>query len=324
MAELHLSWLGLILLGVVRFTSCQVHSRIVGGVDTTPGQYPWQVSITYNNDPVCGGSLISAQYVLSAAHCFPDDHVTSGYAVKAGVNQLNSLEDSQLVSVDVVKKYPYYSEDSSSGDLALVHLANPVTTSATVAPISLPSSGVQFPPGYKCIVTGWGHIRRGVTLPNPKTMQAGEVALISRQTCNCLYHIQPSSDTLSSIQQDMICAGSAQGTVDACQGDSGGPLACYVDNQYYLAGVISWGDECGAANRPGVYIMVSVYADWIKGIVPDAQFNTFTVNPPESTENDSGCVGADGNFYPNGASIVIMTIFTLPLYWLTAYILTDL
>ena len=47
-------------------------SRIVGGTNATMAEFPHQVLI-YVDGSMCGGSLISSQYVLTAAHCVVDD-----------------------------------------------------------------------------------------------------------------------------------------------------------------------------------------------------------------------------------------------------------
>ncbi|OCT56691.1 hypothetical protein XELAEV_18004558mg [Xenopus laevis] len=322
--------LSLFLMAVVHLEPSRsqegVQSRIAGGENATPGKFPWQVSLRYNGRHVCGASLISSNYILTAAHCFPSDHLMSDYKVYLGVLQLEvPTLDSQLLSLKEIIIHPSYSHDTSTGDVALAALDPPATFSNVVQPIPLPDENVQFPIGMNCQVTGWGNIQQGVSLPGSKTLQVGNVKIISRQTCNCLYHINPSSDSLGSVQQDMICAGSAAGSVDACQGDSGGPLTCTVNNQPYLAAVVSWGDECGAPNRPGVYILISLYSSWIRSIDPSATVQYFTVDIPSDPQNNSGCVGADGQFYPNpnGASIFLVTFAALPFYWLTTYILSD-
>ncbi|KAM9305343.1 prostasin [Gastrophryne carolinensis] len=309
--------------------SCQnpIHSRIVGGENADIATYPWQVNIKYQGDPACGGSLISSQWVVTACHCFPAEHALSDYDVVAGTTNLDPTDSGAQVGfiVDVIKN-PNYNPNSYSYDVALVKLNTAFTLSSTVSPVKLPAAGVQIPAGLGCTITGWGNIRHSDPLPNPKHLQAGRVTVISRATCNCLYQIPP-QNSITSIQSDMMCAGSVEGSVDACQGDSGGPLACYVQSNWYLVGVVSWGDECGVANRPGVYIAIVAYTDWIKSYVPEAQVEDFTVDQTPTPDNPDGCRAADGIIYPypsSGATTVLATFIALPLYWLTAYLLTNL
>ncbi|XP_017491736.1 PREDICTED: transmembrane protease serine 11F-like [Rhagoletis zephyria] len=61
----------------------------------------------------------------------------------------------------------------------------------------------------------------------------------------------------------MFCAGYMDESVDACDGDSGGPLICHDEDGETLYGIISWGQHCGYANKPGVYVRVEKYVDWI-------------------------------------------------------------
>lgn len=108
------------------------------------------------------------------------------------------------------------------------------------------------------------------------TLRAAEVPLMSRETCN-----QPIVYN-SSITEGMFCAGFLDEHTDACDGDSGGPLACTeggniikysllnflmnpfcVSDSETLFGIISWGDHCGGVNKPGVYVKVDHYIDWI-------------------------------------------------------------
>ncbi|XP_056389833.1 prostasin [Hyla sarda] len=317
----------MLLLGALNLASAQILNRIVGGQNGNIQDFPWQASLRYQSLHACGASILSAQYVLTAAHCFPTEHSDADYDVIVGTTSL-SVPDASIQTIMVEKSYknPGYSEDVYSFDIAVVKLKSPISFSSSVQPIRLPSANVQFPAGMKCKISGWGHVKPSVPLASPQTLQVGQVILISRRTCNCLYHINPSANTLSSIQQDMICAGTVDGSVDACQGDSGGPLSCNTNSKWYQVGVVSWGEECGTPNRPGVYIATSAYIDWIKSIVPDVQVDDFTVDASPEPDNEGGCIAADGQTYPypNSASAVIVTLGMLPLYWMTAYFLTDL
>lgn len=44
--------------------------RIVGGVNSVEGEWPWQVSLHFSGNLYCGASVLSSDWLISAAHCF--------------------------------------------------------------------------------------------------------------------------------------------------------------------------------------------------------------------------------------------------------------
>ncbi|XP_044870439.1 prostasin-like [Mauremys mutica] len=248
--------------------------RVVGGNDADYGSWPWQVSIREGSNHICGGSLIAESWVVSAAHCFNGNK--SAYHVNLGEYQLMNPSES-LVSIPVkeIYRHPSYTEMRSSGDIALVELETPVSFNSVIRPICLPVSSVEFPTGMECWVTGWGHTQYGGSLTAPQTLKEVQVPLIDRDACNTLFNNGSYPDDppgIDPIKQDMICAGYPEGKKDACQGDSGGPLACNLNSAWLLAGVVSWGVECACPNRPGVYILLPPYADWIQCCISTKPF----------------------------------------------------
>ncbi|KAM4624489.1 serine protease 33 [Polymixia lowei] len=250
-------------------------NRIVGGVDAAVGAWPWQVDIQMESSGqlrhVCGGSIISEFWVLSAAHCFPNPFDVGSYIIYAGRYQLNNVNLHQSEHrVSRVAIPTGYVEPNQGKDLALVRLSTPVVWSDHIHPVCLPESGTLFPGGLSCYVTGWGNIRDNVPLPGVGTLQEVQVPIISQSSCQDMYSLNP-SDTVN-ILYDMICAGYQEGGKDACQGDSGGPLVCQMVNGTWVqAGVVSFGLRCAQANQPGVYAKVSTFSDFIRRNVPEIQ-----------------------------------------------------
>uniref|UniRef100_A0A452UEB8 Serine protease 8 n=1 Tax=Ursus maritimus TaxID=29073 RepID=A0A452UEB8_URSMA len=200
------------------------------------------------------------------------EHLKEDYEIKLGAHQLDSYSpEAEVRMVAEVIPHTSYNQEGSPGDIALLRLSRPVTFSRYIRPICLPAANASFPNGLQCTVTGWASSAPPVSLLAPRQLQQLEVPLISRETCNCLYNIDAKPEEPHFIQQDMLCAGYVKGGKDACQGDSGGPLSCPVGGLWYLAGIVSWGDACGAPNRPGVYTLTSSYASWIHYQVTELQ-----------------------------------------------------
>ncbi|XP_018533858.1 serine protease 33 [Lates calcarifer] len=247
-----------------------MENRIVGGMDAADGHWPWQVDVQRGTDGhICGGSIITENWILSAAHCFPNPSDVSSYIIYAGRYQLNGFnqhQSSHRVSQVVI---PYgYVEPHSGMDLALVQLSSPVTWSDHVRPVCLPASGTLFPSGMLCTVTGWGNIRDDVPLQGVGTLQEVQVPIVSQSSCQEMYQTNPTEQV--DILYDMICAGYQEGGKDSCQGDSGGPLVCQMVNGTWVqAGVVSFGLGCAHTNRPGVYTRLTSYSSFISDTIPE-------------------------------------------------------
>ena len=235
---------------------------IVNGNVVPIENHPYQIHIEWSQDGStysdwCGGTLVSSQWVVTAAHCLYIEINENCYQISSLVSDLRiSYGSSSIttypntVSVDNYYLHPNYDCTSFNNDIALMRLSQPVDMEkAGTLPLydftSQPSNGTPL------FVTGWGDTYFG-------SNQGSEVLLGAQVDVddNCLGY--PTSSISDAI---MFCAG--DGTVDSCQGDSGGPLVGNFNGVLYLTGVVSWGDGC-ASGYPGVYTRVSYYVDWIQ------------------------------------------------------------
>ncbi|XP_053561881.1 transmembrane protease serine 2 [Bombina bombina] len=230
-------------------------TRIVGGSQASIGEWPWQVSLQVNQKHVCGGSIISPNWIVTAAHCV-EGSLSSAYRWYVYAGTLTSQNfGSNYVRVNKIISHKDYDADTKNNDIALMQLSSDLTFSPTIGPVCLPNAGMPWAAGQTCWISGWGATFEGGS--SSSTLRAASVPLISPTTCN-----RPSVYN-GAITSAMICAGFIEGGVDSCQGDSGGPLVTRTDSLWWLVGDTSWGTGCANAYKPGVYGNMTVFAEWI-------------------------------------------------------------
>ncbi|XP_067294579.1 transmembrane protease serine 13b isoform X2 [Pseudorasbora parva] len=234
-----------------------VSTRIIGGNVSAEGQWPWQASLHFQGHHTCGGTLVAPDFIITAAHCFPNEspsyQVPSNWKVYIGL--VSQLRLPSPYYVNQIILHENYDPKTNNYDIALLKLARPASN---IQPVCLPVFGQTFSPSQLCWTTGFGVIRQGDDSSSTSLM-AVTVDLIDSSVCN-------SPNVYGGrITENMQCAGDLKGGRDSCQGDSGGPLVCKADEQWYLTGVTSWGDGCGKKNRPGIYSNVGRLLMWIYG-----------------------------------------------------------
>uniref|UniRef100_A0A3Q4BED3 Prothrombin n=1 Tax=Mola mola TaxID=94237 RepID=A0A3Q4BED3_MOLML len=251
--------------------------RVVGGSDAEVASAPWQVML-YRLKPqelLCGASLISNQWVLTAAHCILYPPWNKNYTVKDIVVRLGKHKRARyeqnverIMAIDKIIIHPKYNwREALNRDIALLHLRRPVTLSNEIHPICLPNKAVArmlMNTGYKGRVTGWGNLKENwnpASRSLPENLQQIHLPIVDEETCR--------SSTSIRITDNMFCAGykpedSQHG--DACEGDSGGPFVMKhpEQNRWYQMGIVSWGEGCDRDGKYGFYTHVFRLYRWLK------------------------------------------------------------
>ncbi len=277
---------------------------IVGGSQVSNiDSFPFQVELwnQLGGNPVdgffCGGVILDATHVATAAHCVFDEG--SGQAtppgqlhVLAGTNDLNQSgtdDTAAAASFD-----PRYDPTTNDYDMGVITLSQPLWSGTTPAldgttPIApVPPIPAADPMGFAAAgktatASGWGDTTQepvnGTPNPTyPTILRSVSVPVVSSPTCADNNHY---GGLGLGITPRMLCAGSTGH--DACFGDSGGPLVVLsqspgtTPDDYVLAGLVESGAGCGQPNLPGIYDRVA-----------DADVGTFiTSNPPQAPQQQS-------------------------------------
>lgn len=219
--------------------------KIINGFDLDITDAPYQVSIANSNVfHFCGGSLISPDTVLTAAHCVYNIQYYNVY-IQLGSSNLASGVG---MPISNVAYHHEYNPSTNHNDIALIRMRGSVDLSDKIQPIELASNDPA--PGTTALLSGWGIQAESNTQP-PRKLQGVYLSITSLKECRQAYgdHV---------IQNTNVCT-YFEGK-GACKGDSGGALV--ADGK--IVGVASWGNGCAREGYPDVYAGVAGNLDWIQ------------------------------------------------------------
>ena len=128
---------------------------MIGGTDATLGEWPWQAQLQVNGDFICGGSLISPTWVMTAAHCVKAKDPSS-YKVTLGDVHRDEIENSeQEFGVKKIVVHPSYNIPVPiNNDIALIQLTRAATKTSFVNTVCLPEASDLVPSGTHCYLSG--------------------------------------------------------------------------------------------------------------------------------------------------------------------------
>lgn len=241
---------------------CQVHSkihtRIINGMKAQPNQFPFFARLTISHEKVdgsrtskheCGGSLISENVILTAAHClYTNDKIE--VRARCGFYDGNDTDDEQTHFSKQNIVHENFDPNTLENDIALVLLATNVKFTNTVKPIQY--SCEYTPPHTLMAIIGHGRVG-GTQEDLPNRLYWTVMTSISNQDCAKIY---------DDVSPTLICA---KGRVSSsCHGDSGGPAMRIIDSVYKLIALVSFGatGQCDSG-VPNGFTRVGSYSNWI-------------------------------------------------------------
>jgi secreted trypsin-like serine protease len=205
---------------------------IVGGGNATE-TYSFMASLqSSSGGHSCGGSLVKANWVVTAAHC--------GTPFQVRIGTTNRTSGGTVARVSRRIAHP-------SADLALLQLS----TSVSQAPVVIAASSGAV--GTQTRIIGWGQTCASPGCGSaPVTLQQLDTSIVNDNECG---GIRAASE---------ICTDNPNNTRGACYGDSGGPEVKRVSGAWQLIGATSRsGGGAVCAREPSIYVDVSVFRSWV-------------------------------------------------------------
>ncbi|XP_071343589.1 granzyme B(G,H)-like [Trachinotus anak] len=229
-------------------------SEIIHGKIVPDNLMLYMASVQNNEGHICGGFLISEDFVVTAAHCDKNKPTS----VVLGTHNLKKVDNDTMRFGVKRCKHPNYETHTNENDIMLLKLSRKVQLNNRVKPIQLPRTDSKIKDKAKCHVAGWGLTKTGGKIVD--VLQMVEVPVVNPEVCKREW-----KKIRVNLPDNVICAGGYDTNKGFCQGDSGGPLM----NGRTAVGVVSFNmrKNCDYPNVPNIYTDISKYLPWIKGIL---------------------------------------------------------
>merc|ERR1711973_1062302 len=231
-------------------------NKIVGGEEAEPNQWPWIVALFVDDAWFCGGSIISENWVMTAAHCVDG---ALYFDILAGAHNVRESSEPHRVEITSFNGFTHENWDTSdlSNDIALIELPSPITFNDYIKPSCLPAPGDTADVGELASVIGWGKPSDNAGSISPVLRMVHDIPIMSNRECDSFYGI---------VGDGIVCI-DTEGGRSSCNGDSGGPLITKTSSKKWdQVGIVSFGSAAGCEiGAPAAFTRTEYYLDWIQG-----------------------------------------------------------
>ncbi|KAI9559089.1 hypothetical protein GHT06_015878 [Daphnia sinensis] len=268
-------------------------SRIVGGSESAPNEFPWMVHIQAKywdgSWAPCGGTLISKDWVLTAAHCLFE---VINAKLTLGAHDITNTSSSLRINVDrwaFVVHPSWYAWDVEN-NIALIRLPFSVSPSVNIQAACLPFVNDPDQVNDNVVVTGWGNFSYAAGSGQSPVLRKMDTTVVSSLgmdgECQQLASVGPFSG-------DNVICGDGSLQRHYCYGDDGGPMNYYNQewDRWFVIGVAGMGDpslRCfQGTDEPNVFVRVRGYLNWIEGVtgLKATTRTSTTMQTPSTTTN---------------------------------------
>ncbi|MDE1236820.1 S1 family peptidase [Vibrio aestuarianus] len=251
----------------------------------------------------CGASLLSNQYVLTAAHC-----IYGNEKAQLFTSVVPQLQDERDFPNNILEKgkvaaiyYPStYNNTTLLDDIAILKLETPLTTVSSVNYLKRPDAGADATyrlSSEQFVAVGHGDTSSNVD--NNTLLLQTNLTFVPNNLCNY------ESTTATNLCMQGVISGLTGLENATCQGDSGGPLFWSHGSEYIQVGLTSFGpatrcgDPSSSIGATSVFTEIHDYADWIDSVMNGSESPKFVVteakrqaylNPP-SSDSGGGSLG---------------------------------
>uniref|UniRef100_A0AB38ZEG8 Venom S1 protease with CUB domain 2 n=1 Tax=Oncocephalus sp. TaxID=2944721 RepID=A0AB38ZEG8_9HEMI len=239
--------------------SAKTPGRIVNGQEVAEGQYPWVVTLNHLGSHLCGGSIITAYHILTAAHCV-DGREARNFQIFTGTTNNKHTRHGEVIPVKEIISHDYRRKDYHENDIAIMLLERQIQFTDRIGPVCLTPTKVNLDHAF-ITVMGWGALGEEGGWRNPEQMMRAHMRVVDYNTCSYLWYRK-----FETASPNRVCTWASNR--DSCFGDSGGPLV-WLDpetNRYTQIGLVSFGRGCNT-DFPKVNSNVAHYYSWIQEII---------------------------------------------------------